>query len=68
MGCCESSKSIEQEIEVEYSGRDSEFFDVNLESPGDFKRLYVEEVHTTRSTCPTARIDISLLNTVLLNN
>lgn len=69
MGCCESSKSQENEVQFsEKPLRESDFFDVNLESPSDFKGFDVEGIHSIKSTCQTSRTDLSFINTGFLNN
>ena len=69
MGCCESHKIIDNEVQfTEKPLRDSEFFDINLESPGDLKGFDVEAIHSIKSTCPTSRLDLTFINTGFLNS
>ncbi|OMJ67516.1 hypothetical protein SteCoe_35294 [Stentor coeruleus] len=69
MGCCESNRILENEvIFTEKPMRESDFYDINLESPGEFKGFYVEGIHSSKSTCPTSRFDVNFMNTGFVNN
>lgn len=69
MGCCESSKSQENEIILsERTMRESDFYDVSLESSGEFKGFDFSVLHTSKSTCPTSRYEVTFTSSGFLNN
>lgn len=69
MGCCESNKTIESEVIVgEKPRRESDFYDVSLESPGILKNFEMENLHTSKSTYLTTRSDTNFLHTSFINN
>lgn len=68
MGCCESAKSIENEVQLtEKIFLASDFFDVSLESHQSLKGFDFESMHTNKSTCQTSRFDLAFLQSGLLN-
>lgn len=68
MGCCESSKTIENEVEIgDKPLRDSDFYEINLESSDEMKGFDFEALHTNKSTAGTNRIDLAFLQTTFLN-
>lgn len=69
MGCCESNRALENEVIIsEKPLRESDFYDVNLDSPEELKGFDVEGIHSSKSTCPTSRFDVNFMNTGFLNN
>ena len=68
MGCCESAKSIENEVQLnEDPYQNSDFFDVSLESHESLKGFDFESLHTNKSTCQTSRIDLAFLQSGYVN-
>ena len=68
MGCCESNKSTDNEVQIsERPFRSSDFYDVNLESPDHIKGFDFEAMHTNKSTSATSRIDLAFLQVGFFN-
>ncbi|OMJ90215.1 hypothetical protein SteCoe_7512 [Stentor coeruleus] len=69
MGCCESNKASENEVIVgEKLRRESDFYDVSLESPGIISSFDMENLHTSKSIYLTTRSDTIFLHTSFINN
>lgn len=68
MGCCKSSISADNEVQVtDQELKESGFFDVNLDSSNEMKGFDFEALHTTKSTCPTSRVDLNFLQSGIFN-
>ena len=69
MGCCESSRYLENEVQIsDKPMRESDFVDISLDGPEIFRGFDFEGIHSNKSTCQTNRLESIFVSTGFLNN